>query len=296
MKDVNETSDSKKEPVKIFDTERVIVSNTTEPVGRGKLQFLVTHYFDDIGGSNGGLKNFFGLDNSTDVRIGFNIGLTDRLDVGVARAKSGHPRPQLRMEKIYEIALKYQLMRQLENDPAHPLAISLFFSNLISSMDTAKTAFYDFKDGGDRMSQVFQLILAKKIGGVSLQLSPTLISQGYLITNDLQRTMFALGGTARIPVTRNFNVIIDYFHPFRSQASEDAFKSTQNFNPAIKFYDPLGIGFEIITPGHVFHMNFTNITQIQEARFIPYNVKNWGKGEFRWGFNISRKFVLWRIK
>ncbi len=285
-----------KRPVKIFNSERAIVSNTTEPVGRGKMQFVVVHYFDDLAGSNGGLKNFFGLDNSMDVKIGFNIGLTDRLDLTIARAKSGHPRPQLRMEKIYEVALKYQLMRQLENDPSHPLAMSFFFSNTISAMDTAKTNFYDFKDFGDRMSQVYQLIIAKKIGKVSLQMSPTLIRQGYLINNDLQRTMFALGGTVRFPLSKSFNMIVDYIHPFRSQESEEAFKSTSNFNPGIKFYDPLGIGFEILTSGHVFHLNFTNATQVQEARSIPYNVKSWGEGEFRWGFSIARSFVLWRPK
>jgi hypothetical protein len=281
-------------PVEVFLSERAILSNTTEPVGRGKMKFVVTHYFDDIGGSTGGLKNFFGLDNSQDVRIGFNVGLTDRLDASIARAKSGHPRPQLRMEKLYEIALKYQLLKQIENDPSHPIAMSVFFSNVISSMDTAKTAFYKFKDFGDRMSQVYQLIIAKKIGKISLQLSPTLVHQGYLIPHDLQQTMFALGGVVRFPISPRINVVIDYFHPFRSQESKDAFRSTANFNPVFKFHDPLGIGFEIITSGHVFYLNFTNASQIQEARFIPYTVKDWGKGEFRWGFTISRKFTLWR--
>jgi hypothetical protein len=285
-----------KKPVKIFNTERVILNNTTEPVGKGKMQFLVTHYFDDIAGNTGGLKNFFGLDNSTDVRIGFNVGLSDRLDVSIARAKSGHPRPELRMEKIYELGFKYQLMRQMENDPSHPLAVSFFFSNIISAMDTAKTAFFDFKDFGDRMSQVYQLIIARKMGRVSVQLLPTLVRQGYLIPNDLQRTMFALGGTLRFPLFKDCNFIVDYVYPFRSEESENAFKSTMNFSTPIKFYNPLGIGFEIITTGHVFHLNFTNATQIQEARFIPYNVKSWGKGQYRWGFTIARTFVLWRDK
>lgn len=283
-----------KKKVKIFDTERAIISNTTEAVGKGKMKFEVSHYFDDIAGSNGGLKNFFGLDNSSDVRIGFNVGITDRLDIGIARAKSGHPRPQLRMEKNYEITLKYQLMRQYANDPSHPLSVSFFFSNIISAMDTAKTLFYDFEDLGDRMSQVYQLIIAKKIGNVSLQLVPTVITQGYLTQNDLQKTMFALGGTIRVPIVPNFNVIVDYIHPFRTDESEESFKN--NFNPPIEFFDPLGIGFEIITAGHVFHLNFLNSTQIQEARFIPYTVSSWGEGEFRWAFTISRTFVLWRPK
>jgi hypothetical protein len=285
---------TEKRPVKIFNSEKAVISNTTEPIGRGKMQFEVTHYFDDIAGSNGGIKNFFGLDNSTDVKIGFNIGLTDRLDLTIARAKSGHPLPQLRLEKIYEIAFKYQLLRQLEKDRSHPLALSFFFSNTISSMDTAKTLYYDFKDGGDRMSQVYQLIIAKKIGKVSIQLTPTFIHQGYVITNDLQPDMFALGGAIRVPITPNFNVLVDYVHPFRSDESEESFNT--QFTPPIEFFDPLGIGFEIITAGHVFHLNFTNTTQIQEARYIPYNVKSWGEGEFRWGFTISRNFVLWRPK
>jgi len=283
-------------PVKIFNSERAIVSNTTEPVGRGKMQFVVMHYFDDLAGSSGGLKNFFGLDNSMDVKIGFNIGLTDRLDFTIARAKSGHPRAELRVGNIYELALKYQLMRQVENDPSHPLAMSFFFSNAISAYDTSFTNFYKFKNLGDRMSQTYQLIIAKKMGKVSLQMAPTLIRQGYVITNDLQRTMFALGGTVRFPLSKSFNMIVDYMHPFRSQESEDAFKSTSNFSSPIKFRDPLGIGFEILTYGYVFNLNFTNSTQILEARSIPYNVKSWGKGQFRWGFSIARSFVLWRPK
>jgi hypothetical protein len=283
--------DSTKRQLQLFSSERAILSNTTEPVGKGKMKFLVTHYFDDAGGTNGGLKNFFGLDNSQDVRIGFNIGLTNRLDFAIARAKSGHPFAQLRMEKNYELALKYQLLRQLENDPSHPIAVSIFFSNIISAMDTAKTLFYKFHDLGDRMSQCFQLIIAKKFGKVTVQLNPTVTIAGYLPSYDLQRTMFALGGVVRFPAGRRFNIIVDYIHPFRTDENEASFASR-----SIKFHDPLGIGVEILTSGHVFTLNFTNATQIQEARFIPYNIKRWGHGEFRWGFTVSRKFTLWRDK
>ncbi len=285
-----------KKPVEIFSFGKAILSNTTETVGKGKMKFIVSHYFDDIGGSNGGFKNFFGLDNSQDIKIGFDIGLTDRFDASIARYKGGHPRPQLRVEKNYEIALKYQLMRQLENDPSHPVAVSLFFSNSISSLDTAKTAFLKFKDLGDRMSQTFQLIIAKKIGKVSVQLNPTVTIQGFTFPGDPQPTMFSLGAVVRFPVSRKVNIIVDYIHPFRKDETRAAFASPVNFTPTMKFYDPLGIGVEILTSGHVFSLNFTNATQIQEARFIPYNVKRWSHGEFRWGFTIARKFTLWRDK
>ena len=103
------------------------------------MDFKVAHNFSDIAGSAGGIKNFFGLDNSTDVRIGFDIGLTNRLNLNVAHAKGdGHrlrpdsansPHPQNLAANLYEITLKYQLLRQLENDPSHPVAVSIFCSN-----------------------------------------------------------------------------------------------------------------------------------------------------------------------
>jgi len=310
-----------KKPVKIFHSERTINANTTQPIGRGKMDFKVTHNFDDIAGSNGGIKRFFGLDNSTDIRIGFHIGLTDRLDIIASRAKGNGANPlKVRTTQLYELALKYELLRQLENDPSHPIAMSLFVSNVISSVnadyvpprdingnttDTALNQGYTFMDFGDRNSQVYQLIIAKKIGKVSVQLNPTLVHRNYVALHD-QKTIFALGGAARIPFSNSVNLIIDYFHPFRSQSSEDYFNSVDNtFNPPndidknsspFKIYDPLGIGVEILTAGHVFHLNFTNVTEILESRFIPSTTRSWGKGQYRWAFTISRTFVLWRDK
>ena len=76
-----------KVPVRIFNAEKAINAKTTELVGKGKMQFNVTHNFGDIGGKFGGIKNFFGLDNAVDVRIGFEIGLGEKLDIILARAK-----------------------------------------------------------------------------------------------------------------------------------------------------------------------------------------------------------------
>jgi hypothetical protein len=46
------------------------------------------------------------------------------------------------------------------------------------------------------------------------------------------------------------------------------------------------------TGGHVFQLNFTNATGIFETDYIPYTISNWGDGEFRMGFTISRWFNL----
>ena len=52
-----------KKRVQIFSSEKAINAITTETVGKGKMAFKVSHSFGDIAGKNGGIKNFFGLDN-----------------------------------------------------------------------------------------------------------------------------------------------------------------------------------------------------------------------------------------
>lgn len=273
-------------PVEAFSAIKTINARTTELTGKGKMDFNVTHNFGDVGGSNGGVKRFFGLDNASDVRIAFNVGLTDHLDVGLARAKGAGPQQQL-----IELSGKYRFIQQRENDPSHPLSIALFANTVVAANPASNFPDQDnsYADFSDRISNAIQLILAKKMGEISLQLNPTLITRGYAMSYD-QKTIFALGGAFRIPLATKVNLVVDYFHPFRSSASKDSFSVNNNY----KFHDPLGIGFEFLTAGHVFRLNFTNATEILENRFIPRTITSWGKGQFRWGFTVARKFTLWR--
>lgn len=287
-KDMDSKDDKAKHPAVIFNSGKAINANTTEVVGKGKMDFKVTHNFGDIAGANGGIKNFYGLDNASDIRIAFEIGLGKRFDVTAARAKGAGP-----VQSLWELGLKYQLLQQLENDPSHPLSVAIYTNAVISSKkrNSQNNQENSFASLSDRTSNIIQLILARKAGKISFQLDPTFYTTGYAVSYD-QKSMFALGGAIKIPLTNSLNLVVDYFHSFRNQSSKDSFSVNQN----IKFFDPLGVGFEIITSGHIFHLNFTNATEILENRFIPRTISSWGKGQFRWGFTISRKFSLWRDK
>lgn len=278
-----------KKAVEIFSSEKAINTNTPETVGKGKMAFKVSHNFGDIAGNNGGIKQFFGLDNSTDIRIAFQVGLGKRFDVIAARAKGASQQQQL-----WEMGLKYKLLGQLENDPSHPLSVAVYANTVIASnkANPFPNQENSYKDFSDRVSNVLQLIIARKIRKVSLQLNPTLVTRGYAISYD-QKSIFALGGAIKVPLVQNrLNLVVDYFHPFRKESVEDSFKVNNN----IRFYDPLGVGFEILTSGHVFRLNFVNNTEILENRFIPRTISSWSKGQFRWSFTISRNFTLWREK
>ena len=294
-----------KKPVKIFSSDKAINAYTTEMIPKGKMDFKVSHCFGDISGKEGGIKRFFGLDGSTDIRIGFHIGITDRLNISVARTKGDEQSlrkdtlnslapTEFLARKLWEVGIKYQLMRQLENDPSHPVSVAIFINTAISSLQANKlnpNTPSSFKNFGDRMSQVVELIIARKIGKISLQLNPTLVHYNFVPTYD-KATTIALGGAARIPLSTKFALLIDYFHPFHSTAKKNNYLALKD----VKFHDPLGIGLEVKTSGHIFHMNFTNTTGILENQFLPYSTSSWGKGQFRWGFSISRTFTLWREK
>jgi hypothetical protein len=289
MKDMNsKTGSHEKMPVKIFNSSRTINANTTQLTGKGKMDFNLTHNFGDIAGSGGGSKTFFGLDAITDDRIGFTIGLGNKFDLITARAKGAGP-----VQNLWQLGFKYALLQQLENDPAHPFSIALFGDVVLASIKRSQFNNQEnsFSSFSDRFSNVIQLIVAKKMGKVSIQLNPTYTTRAYSTSYD-QNNIFALGGAIRVPLGKSLNFIVDYFHPFRNKSSKDSFAVIQN----LKFYDPIGIGFEILTAGHIFHLNFTNATEILENRFIPRTVSKWTDGQFRWGFTISRTFVLWREK
>ncbi|MCB9056687.1 MAG: hypothetical protein H6549_12600 [Chitinophagales bacterium] len=281
--------DEKKEarPTQIFSSTKTINARTTEVTGKGKLDFNVTHNFGDAAGDNGGIKRFFGLDNAADIRIGFHIGIGDKTDLVLARDKGAGT-----VQSLYEIGIKQQLLRQMDNDPSHPVSVAVYANTAISAQKRSPFDDQDnsFTNLGDRMSYVLQLIAARKFGNISVQLNPTYVTRGLSISYD-QNSFFALGGALRIPLISNrLNLVVDYFHPFRKQSVKDSF--LVNYN--LRYYDPLGIGFEILTSGHIFRLNFTNATEILENRFIPRTISSWGRGEFRWGFTISRKFSLWR--
>lgn len=277
-----------KMPVKVFMAQRLINANTVEMLQKGHFEFKVVHNFGDIAGTNGGIRNIFGLDNSSDVKIAFLYGITKNFNVMVSRNKGAGAVVQL-----WELAFKYKILEQRENDPSHPVSIAVFANGVSSaqkaSADSSREHY--FLKTSDRQSQTLQLMVARKFGKIlSLQLNPTYVHTNHVVKDDVN-SMFAMGVAVRVPVYKSIVFIADYFHPFRPKNSTDSLASR-----GVNFYDILGVGLELVTPGHVFHVNFTNTTNILENRFIPRTTSSWRKGQYRWGFTVTRDFVLRRNK
>ena len=276
------------ERVFIFHAPKVLNTNTVELTLPKVLEFKVSHNFGDLAGSAGGIKEFFGLDNAADIRIGFQYGINQKTNVAIARYKGAGP-----MGKTYELAFKYLLMQQMQNVRSKPVSLGLYINESVTTMreinDPDSESYLDgqFKN---RLSTLLQVLIAKKMNRVSLQLTPSLVHRNRVPAYD-QNTIMALGIAMRLHLGGRYSLLFDYHHSFRKPETVTAFKSR-----GIKFYDPMGVGFEILTGGHVFHLNFTNATDLLENRFLSRTISSWGKGQFRWGFSVSRDFNMFRNK
>lgn len=283
--------------INTFKSPVIVNAQSNETLHKHDLVFNISHRFDDIAGNNGGVKTFFGLDNSTDIKIFFEYGISDKLTVGIGRAKGA---PEFRyinvpfnsISQLWEGKIKYRLLQQT-TDNHIPVAVTLFANAVVSSRssDPSPSSDAHFQNFSDRWGFTGQVIFARKFSErLSIALLPTYIRRNYTAFMD-ENNFYALGLGGRWQFNPHMAIIVDYFIPFRSQDSKDYFAEN-----GIKFYAPLSVGWEIETGGHVFHIDFTNATAILENQFIPYTTRKWGKGEFRWGFNISRTFTLFSKK
>lgn len=266
-----------------FKSTRIINGQSNETLAKGDLDFRVAHRFGDMGGSGGGSSTFFGLDNSTDIRIAFEYGITDRLTAGISRTKgSGN------FSQMYEVLGKFKVLQQTM-DNRIPVGVTLFGNAVVTGMKSSqdKSDLNYFDKFSSRLSYTAQAIISRKFGDIiSLALLPTYIHRNRVGYKDMNN-MFAMGVGGRLRFSKRMALVVDYFVPFRDGESKDYYESR-----GTKYYNSLGVGVEIETGGHVFHLNFTNSTAVLENQFIPETISTWTHGQFRWGFNISRRFSL----
>jgi Membrane bound beta barrel domain (DUF5777) len=270
-----------------FKASKIINARSNETVKKGELDVIICHRFGDAGGHNGGFKTFYGTDNSTDIKMAFDYGITNRLAVGISRSKGATA-----IRQLLETNLKYKLLQQTERSRI-PLGITLFGNAVVTTMgsNVNEKVPDHFDTFGDRWSFVGQMILTRKFNrSLSLALLPTYIHYNRVGFGDSNNT-FALGAGIRAKLTKRMAFIVDYFYTFHNSDRKEFFEKN-----GLPFYNPLAAGFEIETGGHVFQITFMNSTALLENQFVPYTTSSWDKGEFRWGFSITRPFSFKKKK
>ena len=267
-----------------FKDTRVINTHSVETLPKRKMDIRIGHRFGDFAGDRGGFQTLFGLENASDVMIGLEYGLTNNINIGLFRTKgvgslpSGAPG----LRQLLNGILKVRLLRQQEEGaPFTITAVGVGTISTAEKIEDNPDIIASFPQFSHRIASNFQLLVARKFSdGFSLQVIPAYTYRN-LVAFDDENGIFSLGFATRVQINKVFGIIADVTLPFSD------IRTTDN-----GFYPAMGIGLEIETGGHVFQVNFTNATAIMETDYIPYTTSNWGDGQYRLGFTISRVFNL----
>ena len=256
-----------------FNDTRVANGHSVEVLEKNTLDLRISHRFGDIAVTSSG-RTLYGLDNSTDIRIGFEYGINDQLMIGLGRSKGAGP-----FFEVWDGLVKYNILSQSEKIPLSlSFASSLFTTSMLASLDSTHVT--SFESLAHRFSYFNQMLLAYNLKNIiSFQLAPGLLHRNYVAYED-QNSNFVLGTMLKIKLMKKVSLLGEYYLVMREQ------KTINN----TEYVNPLAISVEIKTHAHNFQINFMNSPGIGEGQFIPYTSSKWLDGEFRLGFTISRHF------
>lgn len=249
-----------------FKTTLVVSLESIENTHAGVLDFKVMHRFGTV---NGGFYEFFGLDNAS-TRLGFKYGITDRIEVSLGRST---------LNKNIDGGIKWKMLWQSSGSKNMPLSLSFF------TQASYKSVRYDENDPRqiykeDKLNYTFQFITARKFSeGITLQLVPSLVHRNYVATKEEKNDVYSLGFGGRIKLNNRLAINVEYFYSFENQLAD-------------QFTNPLSIGLDIETGGHVFQLLFTNSQGMVSDAVITETTGKWIDGDIRFGFNISRVFTI----
>lgn len=247
-----------------FKTTRIVSGHSIENPANGVLLFMISHHFGRL---NQGAYDLFGLDQAT-IRLGLEYGVNDFISVGIGRST---------YQKTIDGFIKAKLLRQSSGVKTMPVSLTAFSSTDLFTLkwqDPERTNYFS-----SRFSFVHQLMIARKFTeSFSLQITPTYIHKNLVVESNTNDN-FALGIGGRYKLTKRLSINAEYFHNLPGYIADN-------------FENPLSIGFDIETGGHVFQLHFTNSQPMFDRALITETMGKWGNGDIYFGFNISRVFTI----
>lgn len=262
MKELESVSSKKKERASAaFKAIQICTMQSTKMAAKGEYYVLIAHRFGDL---TNGLDNFFGLDNAL-AKIGGLYGATDWLTVGISRQT---------YNKIFEFSAKYKLANQ-EID-GFPFTIVGF--NTLDINSELKTTLYPALKFSNRLAFSTQIPISHKFNELfSLQINPIFIHKNLYDDATENKNQFLLGFGGRYKLTKRLSFNAEYAKKINSVSNT-------------LYTDPLTIGLDVETGGHVFQLVFSNSQPMNDVSYFTNGTGNWTSKGIYFGFNMYRVF------
>lgn len=237
---------------------QIVTLQSTKLPAKKEFYMVVSHRFGTV---KDGFSEFFGLDNAT-TKLGFIYGLTDWLSLSASRHT---------LLKVYEGSVKYRIIRQSDNFPVELLGYhTIGINSLYQKDDYPKIEFTD------RLDYTTELLASRKFTDkLSFQLISAYIHKNLYNPQIENNNQFALGAGGRMKISKRLSLNLEYMY---------------NFDQPDFYTNPLSVGLDIETGGHVFQLLFTNSQPMTESGYLTNAAGDWGDGDFFFGFNLYRVF------
>jgi hypothetical protein len=252
-----------KRPVKDVFDGGTLVNNQTAVVPTAKtLEFMIQHRFGLVGAEEFDMGGLYAPSN---IRMGFNYTINDRIQLGIGSTKNN---------KLQDLNWKVALLKQTRSGSI-PVFIT-YYGNV--AIDIRKDA---FPETTNRLSYFHELIIARKFTkAFSLQVAPS-ISHFNMVDSLVKHDNIALAVSARYKITEALAIMVEYNRNFTAQNEE-----------IIKVQPNISIGLEATTSAHVFQVFVTSGQSIIQQHNVLYNTNDFTKMKFCIGFNMTR---LWNF-
>lgn len=259
------TIESDNEVIATFKSTRLLIGQSTERVKQRQLHFRISHVFGKIKG----IDNFFGLDQINNMHISLEYGLTDFIQLGIARSN--------KPDKTYSNSIKISALRQRDGASPFPFALSYFGSLDIKTREYFPEA--RNKNFSGRLEYVNQLLISRKFNkDLSLQVSPTFVYRNLTETENDPNAIFSIAMGGRYLISRSISLNAEYYYTLPTFDTQDASKNT------------LAVGMDIETGGHVFQLYFTNAFALHPGKFAINQSGDFFNRDINFGFSILREF------
>jgi hypothetical protein len=265
LKLVDTANPGKQYVTRAFKSSRVINGHSIEMIPKGNMDFRILHRFGLV---NTGPNNLWGLDQAN-MRFGFDYGVFKDLTVGFGRSS---------VNKEFDGFIKYRPVRQSRGPNSFPVAIVLVGGMTYNTMPWSDPTRQNYNSS--RIGYYGEVIIGRKFSDIfSFQISPTMVHRNLVPLESDKNDAYAIGFGGRVKVSRRVALVADY-HYVISGIDKNIYTN------------PLSLGVDIETGGHVFQLHFSNSQGMNEKEFITNTTDKWSKGEIRFGFNLSRMFVI----
>jgi hypothetical protein len=266
-------------PVKeVFNSSLLIDQQTNIGPYKGGLELIIHHRF---GTMNNGFTDLAGIYASSNIRLGFNYGITERLSVGIGTE---------RYNKLNDLYGKYLILQQKRT--GMPVSLSFLTQVAIDARD--EEVFEKSYSFTNRFSFFNQLIVSRKFSSkLSLQAATSYIHFNAVGSDSTKWNDYlgiSVGG--RFKFHNEMSVIATYDQGFAVMPNLSATSKAERKGKLEAPKPSFGLGLEIGSPTHCFMVFVSNSNNIIPQKNFAYNTSSVLDGfkGIRLGFNLTVRF------